>query len=195
MTLRRTGGFTWVEASIGIIVLVVLFFLAQPSINSRSKKDRMQHMLSNMKQLHLATSQMALDGLTTGDTNLGWPGDTGGTFSHWAQTLTKEGYLSTNDLCTLLVMRGKTVQPNRIPPMKDCAFFVYAVREESPADTVFLSTKNFTNLPAGSSQGEALKKMGREGFLVFRKGGMGGIVIAPHKNTTSSMGTFAPLCQ
>ncbi|CAN5713817.1 hypothetical protein BH09VER1_BH09VER1_44610 [soil metagenome] len=81
MRARPHSGFTLVEAIVAAGILAVLLFLAAAFVllTPRAAKGSV---LADMKQLHLATMQMVLDGTTTGDTNSGWPGDTGGTFTN-----------------------------------------------------------------------------------------------------------------
>lgn len=112
MRPRRDSAFTWIEALVCLAVIGILLALALPSIGSGGlKRGQMTQTLSNTKQLHLATQQMALDGETTVDKTLGWPGDTGGTFSNWAQKLVP-AYLTTNDFCKLLSAPGIVVNPS-----------------------------------------------------------------------------------
>lgn len=156
----------------------------------------MTRSLSNMKQLHLATQQMALDGTTTGDTNLGWPGDTGGSFSYWTQTLVASNYLTTNDLAKLLSAPGKTLPSGMIPLTNDTAVLVYAVREGENGDVVFLSSGNFTNTPTGGSPlAASAKPYGNKGFVVFRKAGDGTILLPKQVGKTNIIGGYAPPCR
>jgi hypothetical protein len=152
--------------------------------------------LSNMKQLWLATKQMAQDGETSGNTNLGWPGDTGGSYTNWTAQIVKGGYLTTNDLRKMLSAAGCIVPPGRIPPMNETAVRVYAVTKDSPGDAVFLTSANFTNTPTG---GEALnpsaKPYGKRAFVVFRKGGDGCVYLARQVGKTNLIGSFVPMCR
>jgi len=193
---RNQAGFSWLELLICIAVIAVLISLALPAMPGGLTKGTMTQTLSNMKQLHLATQQMALDRATTTNTNIGWPGDIGGTFSNWAGQLVREGYLTTNDLCKLLSAPGIVVPPGRIPATNSTALRVYSVTANSGDFTVFLTSANFTNTPSG---GEALqssaKPYGTKGFAVFRKGGDGTILQARQIGKTNIIGTFAPMCR
>lgn len=194
MNSRNQAGLTLVEAIVCVAIILILASLALPRIGHRG--DGMSQPLSNMKQLHLATQQMALDGVATGETNLGWPGDIGGTFSNWAAQILKGGYMGTNDLCKMLSAPGVVVRPGKILSMNDTAVRVYAVRESSPTNAVFLTSANFTNTPTG---GEPLnpwaKPFGNKGFVVFRKGGDGGILLPRQVGQTNLIGSFVPLCR
>ncbi len=137
---------------------------------------------------------MVLDGDTTGDTNLVWPGDAGGSFSRWAQTLVP-AYLSSNDFRKLLSGPGKIVRSNQIPSMENSAVLVYAVSSNSPANTVFLTSANFTNSPGlHPPLNPTAKPYGDAGFVVFRKDGDGAILLKRQVNATNLIGSFAPLC-
>ena len=155
--------------------------------------DQMSSTISNMRQLHLATQQRVLDGETTKDPNLDWPGDTGGTFSNWTGLLVPT-YLSTNDLCKLLSEPEKAVPPGKIPAMFDPAVRVDAVSKNSDGNTVFLTSANFPNTPTG---GDALKASakpyGNKGFVVFRKAGDSAILLPEQTGKTNLIGTYAPL--
>ena len=73
--LARNVAFTLVELLVVISIIAILASLALPAITGALVRGQMTQTLSNMKQLHLVTQQMAIDSTTTGDTNLGWPGD------------------------------------------------------------------------------------------------------------------------
>jgi len=148
-----------------------------------------------MKQLHIATETMVVDGVLKGNPNLNWPGDTGGTFTNWVAQLVP-AYLSTIDLHKLLSGPG-IVAPER-PTMSESAILVYAVSEESPSNTVFLTTANFTNTPTGGVPPErSAKPYSDKGFVVMRKGGEGAIFNTKQAGPANAhlIGAFAPLCQ
>ncbi len=195
MKPRHEAGITFVEVIICLLVLAVLASLALPSMPGGLKRGQMTQTLSNMKQLHLATEQMALDRATTGDTNVGWPGDIGGTFSHWTTALVTNGYLTTNDLCKMLSAPGIVVPLGKIPNENNTALRVYAVKATSASKAVFLTSANFTNTPAGGQPLQSsAKPYGTKGFIVLRKGGDGSILQARQVGTTNIIGEFAPIC-
>ncbi len=196
MSRRDKAGITLVEVLVIIVIIFVLWSLAMPAVSNKPGRGQMTQSLSNMKQLHLATQQMALDGATNGNTNLGWPGDTGSSFSNWAAQIVKGGYMRTNDLCKLLTGPGRSVPLDKIPTTNNTAVLVYAASTNSPASTVFLSTANFTNTPTG---GEPLSKKatpyGDKGFVVFRIGGDGSVLHPRHIGKTNIIGAFVQLCR
>jgi hypothetical protein len=71
---------------------------------------------------------------------------------------------------------------------------VYAVRESSPTNAVFLTTANFINEPAGGQRLQATAKpFGKKGFLAFRKNGEGDIFMAKKVADTNAIGSYVPL--
>jgi type II secretory pathway pseudopilin PulG len=194
---QRQEAVSGLEVGVLIVLLGILAFLAAPAAQGTSLvKGQETQMLSNMRQLHLATQTMALDTETTGENCGGWPGDLGGSYYLWARMMVPS-YLSTNDFCKLLSARGKVVPPGKIPYSTfDSGVLVYAVRSNSPAFDVFLTSANFTNTPHG---GTPLDKKGLpygdKGFVVFRKAGDGAVLSSRQVGHTNLIGTYAPLCR
>lgn len=195
---RRECGLTTTELVVCLFLFGVLCLLLSPGIHGMHGgtlvKGQMTQTLSNMKQLHLATQSAALDGVTTDDKSLGWPGDTGGTFANWTSQLVPS-YLGSNDFCKLLSAPGVIVRPGKIPTsMSQGAVLVYAVRSNSPPETVFLTTANFTNGPTGGSPlSNKAKPYGDKGFVIFQKGGDGKILLKNQTAETNRIGMYAPL--
>ena len=187
------SAFTLTEAIVCVAVFGVLLTLALA--NTTVRMPPMTYILSNAKQLHLATQQMALDGTTTGNTNLSWPGDTGGTFTNWARRLVP-GYLSTNDFCKLMSAGRLVARSGNFPHFSKTSILAYAVGEDGPGDAVFLSSANFTNTPTGGLplDPKALP-YGNRGFIIFHKAGDGAILMPKQVGNTNVIGGFAPLCQ
>ncbi|CAN5769927.1 hypothetical protein BH09VER1_BH09VER1_45920 [soil metagenome] len=197
MNPRPPSGLSLIELLVVLCLIAILWSLSLPAIGVGLVKGEKTQTLSNMKQLHLATQQMALDSTTTGDTNIGWPGDTGGSFERWATNLVAGNYLSTNDLCKLLSAKGRVTPPGSMPRANNNAVLVYAVREASDGKAVFLSTANFTNTPTGGlpPQKSALP-YGQTGFVVFHKAG-DGVILANRQagpGYTNLIGSYVPLC-
>lgn len=154
----------------------------------------MTQTLSNTKQLYLATQQMALDGEAEKNTNIGWPGDIGGGFSNWTAQLLKGNYLSRTDLCKLLSAPGIIISTNDPFTNNQTALLLYAVRTNSPATAVFLSSANFTNTPTGGTLDPDAKPYGKKGFVVFRKAGDGSILQSRQVGMTNIIGSYVPPC-
>lgn len=171
--------FTLIELLVVISIIAILASLALPAITGALVRGQMTQTLSNMKQLHLSTQQMALDATTTGDTNLGWPGDIGGSWAAWATNVVGGAYMSANDFIKMISAPGVVpTSTNPATPGKS-AVLVYNVAENSESATVFLSSANFSNTASGGSAPVATAKpFGNKGFVVFRKGGDGSVLQA-----------------
>lgn len=190
MKFKTPSAFTLIELLVVISIIGILASLALPAIGNAMTKGQMTQTLSNMKQLHLATQTMALDSVTTGDTNLGWPGDLGGTWEAWATNLVGGGYLTTNDFAKLISAAGVVVAPDADPanPVKS-AVFAYAVEQNSAGNTVFLTTANYdysSGSPAALDKADS--PYGDKGFVVFRKAGDGTIYKARQYDDTNLVG-------
>ena len=164
-------GFTLIELLVVISIIAILAALALPAITGALARGQMTQTMSNARQIFVSTFNMALDGTTTGDTNLGWPADTGGQWSSWATALVGGGYMSTNDFAKMLsapgVLRGTNTSVSSATPS---ALNIYNVGESSPMQAAFITTANYTN---GQALSADAKPFGNKGFVVFRKGGDG----------------------
>lgn len=195
MNHRSSPGMGLVEFLVILALIAILIFLAMPTISCGPVSGVMTQRLSNMKQLYLATQQMALDAEFAKDTNIGWPGDIGGSFSNWTAQLLNGNYLSRKDLCKLLSARGMTVSTNDPFITNNTAVLVYAISTNSPDDAVFLTSSNFTNTPAAGVLNSKDKSYDNKGFVVFRKAGDGVILQARQTGLTNIIGTYVPLCR
>lgn len=190
------AAFTWTEVLVGLVVIASLYFfvfsILVPGTLNRCGKNGPTISLSNMKQLHIATRQMAMDNAQT--LQAGWPGDMGGSFSNWSRALAEGGYFTTHDLRKLFSAPGRIIRSDEPHTLAASAALVYAVKETSPTNTVFLTTANFTNTPTGGVKPLAnAKPYGKKGFVVFRKGGDGAILMARQAGDTNLIGGFVPL--
>jgi prepilin-type N-terminal cleavage/methylation domain-containing protein len=181
--IKRLRAFTLIELLVVISIIAILAALALPAITGALTRGQASQTLSNARQIYISTFNMALDGTTTGDTNLGWPADSGGTWAKWASSLTGGGYLSSNDFAKMLsapgVLRATNVAPDTLTPS---ALYVYNVGESSPMQTVFITTANYTN---GQALAPEAKPFGNKAFVVFRKGGDGLVYQATQATNTT----------
>lgn len=193
MSHRRKAPYTWKEIIVASSVFVVLLLGVGIFILTQISRPAKEGMLGRMRQLHLATLSMALDGTTTGDTNLAWPGTHDGTFSTWARNIVP-AYLSTNDFCYLLSGQRAAGEPVALPTKNTNSILVYGVTDEQDGSYVFLTSANFTNTPTG---GGPLRPdatpYGNKGFVVFRKAGDGAYLRPDQTGQTNVIGLYAPL--
>jgi len=187
--MTKRSAFTLIELLVVISIIAILASLALPAITGALARGQMTQTLSNMKQLHLVSQQMALDSTTTGDTTVGWPGDMPSpSWNTWATNVVN-GYITTNDFAKMISAPGIVVPPNQSPagllPGTQRAIVLYDVRETNDTATVLFSSANFTNSASGGTRplGTA-KPYGDKGFIVFRKGGDGSILQARQTGTT-----------
>jgi len=177
--MKRSSGFTLIELLVVISIIAILASLALPAITGALVRGQMTQTLSNCKQLHLASQQMALDATTTGDTNLGWPGDTGGGWAAWATNMVGGAYMSTNDFKKMISAPGVVPTADTPGAPGKSALLLYVVNESSEGATTFLSTANFTNTASGGTAPLATAKpYGNKGYIVYRKAGDGSILQA-----------------
>jgi type II secretory pathway pseudopilin PulG len=183
------------KASVVLLILGFLILLFTPRLRDVLEVSNEVATLSKMKQLHLATQQMAYDGVTTSNSTLGWPGDTGGSFSNWTSLLVHDGYFSENDLRRNLAIPGMIVSSNDDLSKNSQPILVYAVRESSPDSAVFLTSANFTNTPDGGILDPKAKPYGNKSFVVYRKAGDGAILQVWQVGMTNIIGSYVPLCR
>lgn len=171
--VKRLTAFTLIELLVVISIIAILASLALPAITGALTRGQAAQTMSNSRQLYVATFNMAADGQTTGDTTLAWPGDTAAVnWSTWASGLTSGGYLSTNDFNKMLNAPGVTRPPaTAVTAITPSALSVYAVKDSSPMQAIFIASANFAN--PGTALLPAALPFGNKAFVVMRKGGDG----------------------
>jgi len=189
---RSLKAFTLIELLVVISIIAILAALALPAVTGALTRGQLTQSLNNARQLQLATQTMAIDSFTAGD-GPGWPGDSDGVdWGSFCTSLVDGRYLTANDLKKIVSAPGVKVG-NSLPPSPS-ALQVYPVKENSPGDSIFISTQNWNGF--NSLKPEAIP-YGEKGFVIFRKGGDGNVFQANQATNTNVLGTlvgqgFAP---
>ncbi len=197
-TPPRQKGFTLIELLVVIAIIAILASLAVPAIQGGLLKGQLTQTMNNARQLYIAGFSMATDFNTTGDELLGWPGDLPDrekepvrNVSGYIDRLVDYDYLKKPDMAKIMQAPGvipwNTSQPFNAD--RNCPFKIYRVKENDGASNLFCATKNFTY-----NKGLDEKKVpyGDKGFVLFRKGGDGG-VYNNKKQATSNLNVLGLL--
>ncbi len=185
---RSLHGFTLIELLVVISIIAILASLAIPAVTSALTRGQMTQTLNNARQLHLATQTMSIDTTTAGD-GVSWTysNNVPLNVSTFTGALIEGRYLTANDLKKIFSAPGKTVQGTNFTA-NNIAFRIIQTQESSPADLPFVITANWTDLTSGLNASN--NPYGDKGFILFRKGGDGGIFTRPQDaKSTNVLGT------
>lgn len=186
---RTTSAFTLIELLVVISIIGILITIAVPSIGTALDKARMTETLANAKSLQTATLMMTLDSQQSGD-GIQWTSavdDTGSespvSLSTYFQALTNDGYMTQSELRKVLSAPGKNPTAGTFSA-GTIAFKIFQVSDNSPSDQPFVVTANWS--PGGGMSSEA-QPYGNKGFVVFNKGGGGGVYNRPRDATSTNI--------
>jgi prepilin-type N-terminal cleavage/methylation domain-containing protein len=162
--------FTLIELLVVISIIAILAALALPAITGALARGQLSQSLSNSRQIYTATFAMAMDSVSTGDTNIGWPADIGSSWQNWATALVEGKYLATNDFNKMLSAPGAVRPPETaISSSTPSGLAIFNVSDTNASTTVFITTANY--LSAGQALDPNAKPFGDKGFVTLRKGG------------------------
>jgi prepilin-type N-terminal cleavage/methylation domain-containing protein len=183
-------GFTLIELLVVISIIAILASLAIPAVSNALVRGQMTQTLNNARQLHLATQTMSIDTTTAGD-GVAWTysNTTLLTVPTFSQALTEGKYLTGPDLKKIYAAPGVTVTDTNFQAA-NVAFKIMQTQESSPSDQVFVITKNWNSIGSGLGSNAPYAD---KGFILFRKGGDGGIFTRPQDaKSTNIIGTNTP---
>jgi prepilin-type N-terminal cleavage/methylation domain-containing protein len=189
-TPHKNAAFTLIELLVVISIIAILATLIAPALKKAMDGGHMTQTLNNARQLQLATQTMTSETLQAGQgvewTSVNDPSGTAraATVSEYFDALLANNGISKNDLKRLLSAPGKgpgTSEPNA----SNSCFKFFWVKDSSPSDQPLLVTSNWS---AGGLSAEA-NPYGKNGFVVFNKGG-GGIV--SHRVADATSLTYFP---
>jgi len=183
--MKRSSAFTLIELLVVISIIGILASLAVPAVLSGIGKAQMTGALSNMRQVHLVCQQMSLDGTTTGDTNLAWPGSLG-SYTVWASAAVPS-YVGVSDFAKIMSVAGAISTTNGATNGNTNGVSVLNVPDSAEGTVALLCSRNVTNSGGLAWQTNGPALFGGKGFVVFRKGGDGGIYQIPKQMTNIAL--------
>lgn len=191
---KSLRAFTLIELLVVISIIAILASLAIPAVSNALVRGQMTQTLNNARQLHLATQTMSIDTTTAGD-GVSWTYSNNAplSVSAFATALTEGKYLTGQDLRKIFAAPGVVVSDTNFTA-GNIAFKILQTQESTPSDQPFVITKNWDSVAAGLNASNT--PYADKGFIMFRKGGDGGIFTRPAdaKSTNIlSTNTLTPL--
>lgn len=170
---KRLTAFTLIELLVVISIMAVLVSLALPAVTGAITRAQLGQLSSNAKQIHIAQTQMALEAVTTGDTNYGWVGDLNiTTVKGFVDNLVTNNFMHPKDAVKVFscpgITPGTATTNTADIQSANTGFSIYPVQDKDPGVTVFITTKNYT---WGQELSKETKPFGNVGFVVLRKTG------------------------
>jgi prepilin-type N-terminal cleavage/methylation domain-containing protein len=197
---KSPSAFTLIELLVVISIIAILASLAIPAVTGALTRGQMVQTLNNARQLQIATQTMSLDSFTSGN-GAQWTFKDGAPLGLTAffTELTRDNYLSENDLNKLLTAPGIGPGTGGTPSAATSAFSFFQVEENNPGDQPFVVTRNWS----GGALVATEKPYGNKGFVLFRKGGEGNFFtrpseaenVIPEADTTSGAAYVSTLMQ
>ena len=173
--VRSLRAFTLIELLVVISIIAILASLALPAISGALTKAQMSTALSNLRQIHIATTSAAVDAFATQSTDFGWPGDVKKTSGpDLSKMLIENAYLEPNDAAKVFAAgeyrAAKEVEGSI--PEGNIGFTFQPVTESDPGTTIFGFTKNY-EYGKDIEKGSTTLPFKDNGFVVIRKSGDG----------------------
>ncbi len=159
----RNQGLTLVETLVCLVIVGILILLAIPPVSSTSCPSPAVTMyLSRARQLSNALQALYVADFEEGKLSCVWasPNAPLPTVAQLTNAIVTRGILTKADLEELLFIPGKP---------GEMAFTIYAVTDDDPIDTIFISTKNWHGPSAPLSK----EPFGNKSFALIRKAGDG----------------------
>jgi len=175
-SLRTSHAFTLIELLVVIAIIAILASIAIPQITMGLLRGQMVQTLSNARQIHVATLNMANDYAVTQNPKLGWPGDLAKSsdepvtsLPQFVKRLEQFDYVRKSDLGKIFSAPGiRAYDGNGEFTSQNSAFKIYKVTDADVSNVLFCATKNFT---FGEGLDATASPYSDKAFMVLRKGG------------------------